>query len=304
MEKSTPKEYIARVNKALQFIDDNLEKSLTLDQVAKEANYSPFHFHRIFSTIINEPLNAYLSRKKLEKAAARLIEEKEKSMFEIGLEFGWSNNATFSKAFKKYFGLSPSEFRKRSKNFSKIGKTKSKDGQIETSFDTYIRNIEAHKEWLSVHGEVEVKQMPEIPIAFITHIGDFGEAGKAFNRLKRWAEPRGLFSDTQGRSLTVYHDDPNITDISKVRSSVAIMLEEEVEAEGEIACRILPASRCVCGSFEMGFDEFKTAWQSMFVWLYEHGYHNPQKDCFEIYYPRDVTQKQNKIKVEIYLPID
>ncbi|MDW3648824.1 MAG: GyrI-like domain-containing protein [Bacteroidia bacterium] len=304
MEKSPPKEYIARVNKALQFIDENLDKSLSLEMVAKEANYSPFHFHRIFSTVINEPLNAYISRKKLEKSAAKLIEEKEKSIYEIALDFAWSNNATFSKAFKKYFGLSPTEFRKRSKNFSKIGKTKSKNGQIETSFDTYIRNIESHKEWLSMHGEVEIKQMPDIPIAFVTHIGDFGKAPKAFHKLKRWADPRGLFTDAQNRSLTVYHDDPNITDLSRLRSSVAIILEEAIEADGEIGIKVLKASRCVCGSFKIGFNEFEKAWQSMFVWLYEHGYNNPKRDCFEIYYPLDLEQKRNKIKVEIYLPID
>ena len=51
------------------FIDQNLSINLSLAIVANEAYYSPYHFHRIFTAIIGEPLNTYINRKRIEKAA-------------------------------------------------------------------------------------------------------------------------------------------------------------------------------------------------------------------------------------------
>jgi len=64
--------YTQRINTIFTYINNNLESDLSLETIAKIANYSPYHFHRIFKTITKEPLNSYINRKRLEKAAGLL----------------------------------------------------------------------------------------------------------------------------------------------------------------------------------------------------------------------------------------
>ena len=123
-------EYIKRINSILAYIDTNLSADLSLETIAKLAFYSPFHFHRLFKSITNETLNGYVTRKRIEKTASILIHKKEISISELVLLFGFSSNSAFTRAFKKYYGQSPSDFRKSNSNsFRKISQINSKKGK-------------------------------------------------------------------------------------------------------------------------------------------------------------------------------
>ncbi len=66
-------EYKSRINNVIDYIESNLKSEMTLDKLADVANFSSFHFHRIFKTIIGETLNQFIQRIRIEKAAALLI---------------------------------------------------------------------------------------------------------------------------------------------------------------------------------------------------------------------------------------
>ncbi|HNB81854.1 MAG TPA: AraC family transcriptional regulator, partial [Chitinophagaceae bacterium] len=109
-------EYLKRINTVLTYIDENLDKELSLQTVARVAYYSPFHLHRLFKAITNEPLNSYIIRKRIERTAMMLIHNKEHTVAEIAEKYGFKNDSTFSRTFKKIYGLSPSSFRKLNLN--------------------------------------------------------------------------------------------------------------------------------------------------------------------------------------------
>lgn len=82
-----------------------------------------------------------------------------------------------------------------------------------------------HQNPNQVHFEqVQVKAMPEFHVAYIRHIGPYqGDNAlfdNLFGRLMTWAGPRGLLRFPETKILAVYHDDPNITDANKLRTSV------------------------------------------------------------------------------------
>ncbi len=62
-------EYRARINRVIDHIDRNIGRSLRLEDLARTAHFSPFHFHRIFSALVGETLNAYIQRRRAEAAA-------------------------------------------------------------------------------------------------------------------------------------------------------------------------------------------------------------------------------------------
>ncbi|MFV8753139.1 AraC family transcriptional regulator [Nannocystaceae bacterium ST9] len=106
-----PEGYRPRVERALRYIADNLANDLTVSEVAKLAHLSEFHFHRIFSAVVGEPIGRYVTRRRLEVAALRLAYEPARSVTEIALASGYSSPSNFSKAFTAYFGVSPSRVR-------------------------------------------------------------------------------------------------------------------------------------------------------------------------------------------------
>lgn len=97
------KHHIKSINKALSYIHKNLESNLSLDNISKTAHFSPFHFHRIFKAFTKETLNQYIVRKRLEKASAVLLKKKNVTILELYLQFGFTSNSSFTRAFKTYY---------------------------------------------------------------------------------------------------------------------------------------------------------------------------------------------------------
>lgn len=96
----------------LDYIKQNLNKKIRLEQLAKLADLSPNHFHKIFTETLGITPNNYIIDLKLKKAK-KLLLTSTLNISEIAMECGYSTVAYFSIAFKKHFNLSPLEYRKR-----------------------------------------------------------------------------------------------------------------------------------------------------------------------------------------------
>jgi AraC family transcriptional regulator len=296
-------EYIKRINSILSYIDTNLSADLSLETIAKLAFYSPFHFHRLFKSITNETLNGYVTRKRIEKTASILMHKKEISISELVLLFGFSSNSAFTRAFKKYYGQSPSDFRKSNSNsFRKISQINSKKGKEKTGAEEYICNLTNLKEWVQMNATIEIKEMPKTDWAFVTHIGVEG-LDAAYGKLLQWAIPKGLVGNDlkMGR---IYHDSFKITDPAKVRMSACILLQEPIQTNGEIGLVSIPKGKCIVGHFEILPHEFGKFWQSLFIWMKENGYAKAEQNPYEIMHNDFNEHPEKKCIVDLCIPIE
>lgn len=112
MEESTTIQR-AVINKAISYIFDHIDEDITVEDVAKHCSYSKYHLTRMFKEDTDEVLYQFIKRVRLERSAWRLKVEKEKSITEIGGEYGYSSS-NFATAFKKHLNVSPVDFRKKS----------------------------------------------------------------------------------------------------------------------------------------------------------------------------------------------
>jgi len=114
-----------QLEKALLFIDHHLEEKITSVQIACYASIPEFHFQRLFSTYFGETLSQYVLHRRLEFAAKKLVHHKKLAIGEIANSSGFEAHSSFTRAFKHYFEISPSEFR-NSPLLGKLGRDKSR----------------------------------------------------------------------------------------------------------------------------------------------------------------------------------
>ncbi|MBL4624390.1 MAG: helix-turn-helix transcriptional regulator [Flavobacteriales bacterium] len=108
----TQKDNIDRINKVVRYIGQNLDQNQILQDLAKLAYYSPFHFQRVFKSIVGETPKQYIKRVRLEGAAHYITLKPETSLLEVAMEYGFTSLEAFSRAFKNYYEVSPDKLRK------------------------------------------------------------------------------------------------------------------------------------------------------------------------------------------------
>ena len=155
---------------------------------------------------------------------------------------------------------------------------------------------------------VEVKDIPEMHVAYILHIGPYaGDEqlfGNLFSRLCAWAGPRGLLSSPETKFITIYHDNPDITDESKLRTDVCISVPPDTQVGGEIGKATIPAGKYAIGHFEIAPDQYGDAWNAVYGgWLPESGYQPDDRPCFELYLNDPKQHPEGKHVVDIYAPV-
>jgi len=301
-ENSIQADYVKRINHVFEHIEKHLGEELSLEKIAQIANFSPFHFHRIFKTIVGETLNDYISRQRLAHAANRLMHACEINIGELAHDFGFSSNAVFTRAFKRIHGMSPSAYRNQHVRNSKNGKPDSNESKTAPEYHEYVRNMNNLKNWIEMNANATVKEMPGVEVAYITCMG-VNEMDGAFQRLMQWAGPKGLLESENLRMATIYHDSFKTTQPNQVRMSACLFLENPITVEGEVGKTEIPTERCVVGRFEIGMDEFEKAWSGMFIWLNENGYSTSGSKPYEIYYNDFRKHPEQKFILDICIPI-
>ncbi|MCE5188473.1 MAG: AraC family transcriptional regulator [Eubacteriales bacterium] len=104
-------DWLGQLNDALRYIEENLDEQIDLNQVAKLACCSSFHFQRMFSYMANVPLSEYIRRRRMTQAAFDLQNSRVK-VLDLSLRYGYDSPTAFNRAFQSVHGVSPSEARK------------------------------------------------------------------------------------------------------------------------------------------------------------------------------------------------
>ena len=110
---ATAEEHAERAEAAKEFLASSMSERITLDDVARAVHTSPFHFTRIFQQRVGVPVHRYLTQLRLRAALERLAEG-EDDLTALALDLGFSSHSHFADAFRREFGETPSEVRRRS----------------------------------------------------------------------------------------------------------------------------------------------------------------------------------------------
>ena len=159
----------------------------------------------------------------------------------------------------------------------------------------------------NLKAEVEVRDTEPMEVAYVRHVGPYaGDAalfGRLFGKLMGWAGPRGLIRP-DAACLTVYHDNPGVTQEEKLRTSVCLQVPPGTPVEGDVGLMTLPGGPTAFARFELSADQFGDAWQAVYGgWLPESGYQPDDRPAFELCLNNPAEHPEGKHIVEICVPV-
>ena len=310
--------YASRINSVIDYIESNISCDLSLEELAEVAHFSPFHFHRLFRAMVGEPLNGFIQRVRIEKAASKLIANPRKSITEVAFECGFSSSSVFARSFRDTFHMSASDWRgnQQGKNRKMDSKESKAYSNTRQDFDVSLHyNVDTKNQFWrikmsnkEIQTNIEVRDLPEMQVAYVRHIGPYkGDSalfGKLFQKLMTWAGPRGLLNFPETKMISVYYDNPDITDESKLRTDVCITVPEETKVDGEIGKTTISGGKYAVGHFEISDDQYEDAWNAIFGgWLPQSGYQPIDSPCYELYLNDPKQHPEGKCIVDICVPV-
>ena len=310
--ESTRNEYAARMNRVVDYIESHLADPLDLRHLAGVACFSPFHFHRLFRAWMGETLQDFVHRLRLERAAQMLVFQQSKSVSEISLDCGFSSAGTFARAFRKAFGVTAGEWRKRkicqsNRNPCEAGAT---DSLGFLKLPDTLEKVRAGKEEIPMNSapfEVQVRRLAPTTLAYIRHVGPYkGDTAlfrRLFSELFAWAGPRG-FLGPGARYLSLFEDNPNLTPAAKQRMEVALVVPRGTAPDGRIGISAMQGGLYATARVYVSLEDYAAQWNRLVAdWLPGSGYQPDHRPAMEFYLNDPARDPEGKYDLEICLPL-
>ncbi len=267
-----------RIHLVLDYVNENLQKNMSLRELAKVASVSEFHFHRLFQAYTGETLQEYIRRLRLEKAAIDLKYTKEE-VTKIALRAGYETSASFGKAYKKYFKMSASEYRKENSIL------------FPSSLD--LKKMKA-----------EIRKIAERKVVFARETGPYARSAmRAWERLIPFCIKNSLFEENS-QYIGVYYDDPTVTDPEKLRAEACVTLDKEVTPTDGLAVKVIPAGKYAVFLHEGPYDKLIDTYQDIYgKWLPTTKEELRDMPSEELYLNEPSKVKPEELLTEICIPL-
>ncbi len=233
-------DYLQRVNRVLIYIEKNLFSPLSLTEMASEANFSTYHFHRIFYSILGETPVQYQRRIRMEYSANELYNSGI-AIKEISSKYGFSSPAVYSRDFKKHFGESPLALR-----------------------DKLLSRVITDKKICSV----KIKNIPSYHLVY-TKITGFKQIIPAFIKLKFVLKKNSIKT---GKMIEHILDNPYITPKEKCRYEICSIVPDKIESSSLYNYRKTENRMYAVCNLKGNTDKIDDCFDNIFSWLIRSDY--------------------------------
>lgn len=227
MNESTRKNYGQRFNRVFDYIDANLNAALSVEQLSQIANFSKYHFLRQFSEYAGISLFSYIRLLRLKQASYRLAINTHERIIDIALDAGFENPESFSRAFKKTFGQTPTQFRTQP--------------EWKPWSEKYQLSARERKETM----EVSIVNFSETRVALLEHRGAPELINESAMKFIEWRKQSGLSPVKTSKTFGIAYDDPEQMKPEEFRFDVCGSVSSEIAENPQgVKNGVIPAGRC------------------------------------------------------------
>lgn len=304
--RSSRDEYARRLNGVLDHIDAHLGDTLEVPHLASVANFSPFHFHRLFSVWMGETVGDYLRRRRLDVGASMLVHRPRQSILDVAVEVGFGSAEAFSRAFRQHFNVSPSHWRTDARSRADQNQRKSLYS-INSNPDQVTAKLfgnNADNTELELVSNVAVVTLPSVRVAYLRNIGPYGpQIGRFWHdTFLPWRASCGL---AEAPCFGIGHDDPEITAPNNCRYDACVQIPGDFVPPHPASVAMLPGGKYAIATFDGHARQVAAAWQELLrSWLPNSSMQVDSRPFFERYdIPPAATQLGSTFQCKLCLPV-
>ncbi len=294
--KTTWNDYHERILRVLTHIQKHLDDALDLEELARVACFSSFHFHRIFAAMTGETIADYVRRLRLERAAMEL-RSGAKQVIQLALDAGYEAHEAFTRAFKAAYGVSPAEFRRAAGPIAILAAPSGvhfRPGIPLTTFNTNHITTKVMK--------VIAKKIEPIRVAYLRHVGPYEKTSQTWIDLVA-----RLSADKQVRKRSVFigigHDNPAVTPAAELRYDACITVAEDYEPKEPVALQTIPGGEYAVAK-NCPFGKIKDAYHYLYgKWLARSARELRPLPSFLVLVDAQKAVENTKRRVDIYMPL-
>lgn len=110
--------YREHIEKSIKFMEDHMKENITIEEIASQSGYSLYHFCRVFNLCMGVSVMEYIRARRLSLAAMELF--KGRKVIDIAVDYGFETSGGFTKAFRKAFGYTPTQYVERKTGDSEV----------------------------------------------------------------------------------------------------------------------------------------------------------------------------------------
>lgn len=270
------------VNESIDYIIRHLDEEISIEDVADYCQLSKYHFSRIFKAETGVSLYAFIKRLKMEQSALRLKLERDKSITDIGVDYGYSSS-NYSSAFKKHHNISPAEFRKAMN-------TTCVPHPFYTDKVTRFQSFEEYDQ------QIIIKELDNFVVIHERHIGNYIELGK------NWCDFTEKYKDYSKEDTLLierFYDDPSITSVEQCLYDICMTVDKNCSLDNVIS---IQGGKFAFYRFDGLMQDIFVAFQGVFnIWLADSGYEMDKRYGLNIY--RDIDRQNMHVVMDLCIPI-
>lgn len=288
-------QYYQQIKIIFDYIQKNIDEKITLEELSQVAGFSPFHFHRIFSAFTGETLSSFIRRIKLERSAFKLKYDNS-NILDVAYETGYETPAAYTRAFKQFYGISPSEYKQENNRKYFI--------QNKPEYYNYLKE-------LIMENFLGIREIDDLRVISVRKIGKYQDsASTAWASLCKFAYSNSIgkpdpIITNESKFIGISYDDPSITPEEKLRYDACITVNKDIKPEREVTLNTITGGKYAVFLHKGSYENLKDTYNAIFMeWLPSSNYELKDMPCFELYLNRDPRRtKPENLKTEIHVPV-
>lgn len=298
MKPDTRTFYLDAVTRVLRQLVTHLDDSADLAELARLANLSPFHFHRIFRGMVGETPLELMRRLRLERAA-HALRHTDNPVTQAAFTAGYETHEAFTRAFRAAYGETPSSFRQNPRARSHLATP------CGIHFDTpAVVRAFVPRNTGGAGMEITLQQLPDLRLATVLHIGPFNQIGRAFEQLGALAGRAGLYAHPGAMMIATYDDDPEGRSVDELRSRAGISIPEGVPMPDGLEEQRIAGGTYACHTHIGGYENLGDVWSRfMGEALPASGHVVGAGPALEIYRTDMRTTPQAEWRTDLLVPV-
>ena len=276
------------IRRVCDYIDHNLDKQMTVTHLSEVAALSKYHFHRVFVASTNITVSKYILLARLKRASFELAFETDIKIIDIALKASFDSAEAFSRAFKRTFSQTPSEFRNQ------------------PQWPTWHRVLEqtAHKPIESTLN-VDIVTFPKTQVAVLEHRGAPERVYETAGEFVNWRKSSGLSPIRSSLTFGLPNGDPSTMPASEFRFKIAGSVAKPIPSNdfGVLNAEI-PAMRCAKVTHR---GSHNTLEQTIYLfyqhWLVDSDEQPAAHPCFFQYLNLIHEVDECDLRTDVFLPL-